>query len=108
MKYCTNCGNEIEETQGGCSRCGYRMQEAPVTYIDKGGFSWGILGFFIPVVGLTLYLVWRDLKPKNSKAAGIGALVSVVGGVVILALFIIAIFVLIAGITSANPYYYYY
>ena len=26
---------------------------------------------------MILFLVWRDTKPKNSKAAGIGALVSV-------------------------------
>ena len=28
-------------------------------------------------VGLILFLVWRDNKPKNAKAAGIGALISV-------------------------------
>jgi len=30
------------------------------------------------VVGLVLFLVWRDEKPKTAKAAGIGALVSVI------------------------------
>ena len=29
-------------------------------------------------MGLVLFLVWRDTKPKTSKAAGIGALVSVI------------------------------
>lgn len=45
---------------------------------DKGGFLWGLLGFCIPIVGLILFLVWKDSKPKSAKAAGIGALVSVV------------------------------
>ena len=45
---------------------------------DRGGFLWGILGCCIPVVGLVLFLVWRDEKPKTAKAAGIGALVSVI------------------------------
>ena len=31
----------------------------------------------IPVVGLILWLVWKDTKPQTAKAAGIGALVSV-------------------------------
>ena len=44
---------------------------------DRGGFLWGLLGCCIPVVGLVLFLVWRDEKPKTAKAAGIGALVSV-------------------------------
>ena len=45
---------------------------------DRGGFLWGLLGCCIPVVGLVLFLVWRDEKPKAAKAAGIGALVSVI------------------------------
>ena len=45
---------------------------------DRGGFLWGLLGCCIPVVGLVLFLVWRDEKPKKAKAAGIGALVSVI------------------------------
>ena len=49
---------------------------------DKGGFLWGLLGCCIPIVGLVLFLVWKDQKPKTAKAAGIGALVSVIIGVV--------------------------
>lgn len=44
---------------------------------DKGGFLWGLLGCCIPIVGLILFLVWKDTKPKTAKAAGIGALVCV-------------------------------
>ena len=49
---------------------------------DNGGFLWGLLGFCIPVVGSVLFLIWKDQKPKTAKAAGIGALVSVIIGVV--------------------------
>ena len=45
---------------------------------DRGGFLWGLLGCCIPVVGLVLFLVWRDEKPKTAKVAGIGALVAVI------------------------------
>ncbi|MBD5556826.1 MAG: hypothetical protein HDQ95_16170 [Roseburia sp.] len=45
---------------------------------DKGGFLWGLLGCCIPIVGLILFLVWKDSKPKTAKAAGIGALVCVI------------------------------
>lgn len=48
---------------------------------DSGGFLWGLLGCCIPIVGLVLFLVWKDQKPKTAKAAGIGALVSVILGV---------------------------
>ena len=49
---------------------------------DNGGFLWGLLGCCIPLVGLILFLVWKDSKPKTSKAAGIGALVGVIISVV--------------------------
>ena len=29
-------------------------------------------------MGLVLFLVWKDQKPKTAKAAGIGALVAVI------------------------------
>ena len=45
---------------------------------DRGGFLWGLLGCCIPIVGLVLFLVWRDEKPKTARAAGIGARVSVI------------------------------
>jgi len=45
---------------------------------DNGGVLWGLLGCCIPIVGLILFLVWKDSKPKTAKAAGIGALVSVI------------------------------
>ena len=36
------------------------------------------LGCCIPIVGLVLFLVWKDTKPRTAKAAGIGALVCVI------------------------------
>lgn len=49
---------------------------------DNGGFLWGLLGCCIPLVGLILFLVWKDNKPKTAKSAGIGALVGVVVAVI--------------------------
>lgn len=49
---------------------------------DKGGFLWGLLGCCVPIAGLILFLVWKQTKPKTAKAAGIGALVSVILAVV--------------------------
>lgn len=49
---------------------------------DNGGFLWGLLGCCIPIVGLILFLVWKDQKPRTAKAAGIGALIGVILGVI--------------------------
>lgn len=65
--------------------------------VDKGGFLWGLLGCCIPIVGLILFLVWKDSKPKTAKAAGIGALVSVVLAII----YYIIVFVIIGAASLA-------
>jgi len=49
----------------------------PQAVNDSGSIGWGVLGFFIPIVGLVLFLVWRNTKPNCAKVAGIGALIGV-------------------------------
>lgn len=103
MAYCTNCGKEINENAPVCVNCGaeqpqqtpvysqdYTQTTQPEKPADKGGFLWGLLGCCIPIAGLILFLVWKDTKPKTAKAAGIGALVSVIISVVYYIIVIIA------------------
>ena len=45
--------------------------------------GWGILGFLIPIVGLILFLVWRNKKPNSAKVAGIGAIIGFVVNLII-------------------------
>lgn len=55
----------------------YQNYPRPYTANDPGGFGYSLLGFCFPLIGLILYLVWQDDKPNNAKAAGGGALASV-------------------------------
>lgn len=80
MAYCRKCGREIDDEAVVCPFCGVSQKPQSET-VDKGGFLWGLLGCCIPVVGLILFLVWKDSKPKTAKAAGIGALVAVIIGI---------------------------
>lgn len=73
--YCKNCAKKIDDKAVVCPHCG--VAQAPQV-VDNGGFGWGILGCCIPIVGLILFLVWKDSKPKTAKAAGLGALISVI------------------------------
>ena len=102
MAFCRNCGKEIAENAVACEFCGAAQAQQTVSTVnstqppvtDNGGFGWGLLGCCIPIVGLILFLVWRDTKPKTSKAAGVGALVSVIASVA----FYIIYFVIVVGI----------
>ncbi|GAA0824414.1 zinc ribbon domain-containing protein [Clostridium tertium] len=93
--FCKNCGKEIDDNAAVCIHCGVATNSAPAV-VDNGGFGWGLLGCCIPIVGLILFLVWKDTKPKTSKAAGIGALVSV--GIYIL----LYLFIFILGAAGAS------
>lgn len=78
MAFCKNCGNQIDDKAVICPKCGVSQQStSQPQVVDNGGFLWGLLGCCIPLVGLILFLVWKDTKPKTAKAAGIGALVCI-------------------------------
>lgn len=64
---------------------------------DSGGSTvgWGILGFFIPIVGFILWLIWKDEHPARAKSAGIGCLVSICLGVVGVILYVVLVFVIL-------------
>ena len=93
--FCKNCGKEIDDNAAVCIHCGVATNSTPAV-VDNGGFGWGLLGCCIPIVGLILFLVWKDTKPKTSKAAGLGALVSV--GIYIL----LYLFIFILGAAGAS------
>ena len=95
MAFCKNCGNQIEDNAATCPNCGASPNTTPQA-TDNGGFLWGLLGCCIPIVGLVLFLVWKDTKPKTSKAAGIGALV----GVILMILYYILIAVVGVGFAA--------
>ena len=81
MALCRNCGAQIDDQAVVCPKCGV-AQGAGMSTSDSGEILWGLLGCCIPLAGLILFLVWKDTKPKTSKAAGIGALVGVLSIVV--------------------------
>ena len=107
-KYCSNCGSEVDENAYVCVKCGVVVNNNKNNVsndVDNGGFLWSVLGFFVPVAGLILYLVWKKEKPKTAKNAGIGALISVILNVVL----IIFAFVLVFSIEDEfNDNYYEY
>lgn len=95
--YCSNCGREIDEKAAACPHCGVATRNGS-NITDRGGFGWGFLGFWVPVVGLILYLIWKDDKPKTSKAAGIGALSGVCAYIGFFILYFLFLFVFMGGL----------
>ena len=89
--FCRKCGSQIPDDSG--APTGAQMTQTGGMVEDQGNVGWTILGFFIPIVGLILFLVWKDSKPVSAKQAGKGALISVIIEVVLY----ILIFALVLG-----------
>lgn len=102
---CKHCGREIGYNRF-CPYCGAENETELITahpYERKKDktFGWAVLGFFFPIVGLILFLMWRVDKPKAAENAGIGALVGVVtggGGAVVAVIVSLAVFGTVFGI----------
>ncbi len=89
MKYCSNCGKEINEEAAICLNCGcYTQHKTPISEDDAPSIGFAFLGFFFPIVGLILYLVWRPTSPLKAKSVGKGALI---GGIAEVCLYILLI-----------------
>ncbi len=102
---CTACGEIIPNGSQFCPKCGTPANNAaPFTgnAVAQDGPSAGfaVLGFFFPLIGLILYLVWKDQTPLKAKSSGMGALTGFISSVVFSILFVIIYVVFILGIFS--------
>ena len=102
MKKCPNCDADIEELRNVCPFCGtvlkqqsnethqsnddyinrYAYEPRP-TVNDSGSFGYWLLGFFIPLVGIVLYFVWKTEQPKNAQKCLWGAIISMIASFVL-------------------------
>jgi len=73
--YCKKCGNEIRDDAVVCIHCGCSTQETPTATKDAPSTGMAVLGFFIPLAGLIVWLINKENKPLFAKSAGKGALI---------------------------------
>lgn len=88
--FCKNCGKEIDDRAEICPNCGVRVKGASGTG-DAPSAGFGVLGFFFPLIGLILYLVWKSEFPLKARSCGKGALIGVIVYVAFVILYVVAI-----------------
>ena len=66
--FCRNCGQQVSEYEENCTNCGFRVRNSVMD--DNPNWPVNILTLCcIPIVGLIMYFVWKNEKPKAAKSA---------------------------------------
>ncbi|MBQ7107939.1 MAG: zinc ribbon domain-containing protein [Clostridia bacterium] len=74
--FCKKCGKEILEEAVICIHCGCSVEDKKtVNTADAPSTGMAVLGFFIPLAGLIIWLINKENKPLMAKSAGKGALI---------------------------------
>lgn len=79
-------------------------QQAPYQQLavaDAPSKGFAVLSFFFPLVGLILWLVWKDKTPLKAKSCGKGALIGVIVNIVFS-----IIYGVIIGVAASSMMYY--
>lgn len=110
--FCKNCGQQMDDNATFCPACGANQtQDMPPVNNQRpvapqandapsGGFAF--LCFLFPIVGLILYLVWKDSMPMRARSCGKGAIIGVIVSVVVSILW----GVIVALVVGNNVVYY--
>ena len=94
--YCHQCGKEVGDAKF-CPYCGAQLNGQPSqgdyqplynqqTYYshpdDEPSFGYALLSFFIPIVGIILFIVWNKEFPLRAKSCLKGFVAGLVIGVI--------------------------
>ena len=126
-KYCSNCGAEIQRPDSNfeptavagkkddfefdfndvpaANQSQNNSYQQPETKKedDSNAGAFGVLGFFVPIVGFILFALWRVERPERAKASLIGAIIGIV-----ISVFISIVYAIVVGVAmyTYEPTYY--
>lgn len=89
-KYCVNCGNNMNNDNGG------------TIFADAPSKGFAILGFFIPIIGLILYLIYERKQPKRAKSAGKGALIGFITKIIVCIVVVVLYIVFVSSMIKTT------
>lgn len=93
--FCKNCGNKLEKNEAVCPYCMTPVNDnyiTPQPNDDKTNIWLGILGFFIPLVGIILYFVYDKENHKRAMHSIKGAVIGIITKLVITVVYLVLVF----------------
>ena len=102
--YCKYCGKIIDDDSKYCVNCGNNMNNdnSGTVPVDAPSKGFAILGFFIPIIGLILYLVYERKQPKRAKSAGKGALIGFITKIVVYIVIVILYIIFASSVIKST------
>lgn len=114
MKYCKNCGNELDDNAFVCPKCGVKAvedspQETETSSTNGLAIAGLVCSFLIPIVGLILSIVGLN-KSKQLDGSGKGLAIAgiVISAVIMVISLIISIVMIVNGTIFLNEHVMYY
>lgn len=116
--YCHQCGKEVSDDAKFCPYCGVSLGHTQGNYEpihpneivskdDAPSMGFAVLSFFVPIVGLILFLVWKDEFPQKSKSCLKGLISGIVLYVVMVCCFVSVFFKAVTDVTSDYDHMYF-
>jgi len=93
--YCVNCGKEVNDNAVVCTNCGAAIKRRAKGEDGPIGCLLGGACFCAPILGLILYLIWKDEMPQKAKQAGIWAIVGFVWSLIYSFIYFVTTFLMI-------------
>ena len=84
MKYCSTCGKQIENEACFCPHCGCMTEYYFAKRQYENSPAQNVLSFFLPLVGLILYIAYSRDYPKKANNCGKWALIGFVVNIILL------------------------
>ncbi|MFR3182327.1 MAG: PASTA domain-containing protein [Clostridia bacterium] len=97
---CKECGKEISSNATACPSCGYKN----INESEKAPFGILAICFFIPIIGIILFIINISNKPKYAKQCILAGLLPVIIIVVGLIVFYFIYFGTSVYLSATTPY----
>lgn len=98
--YCKKCGSLNDDKLNFCTNCGESLHENATKKPDGISNIWfGLLGFFVPILGLIFFVSYQDNNSKRAKASLKGAIIGFISPIVIGLIYVITVTVFAAYIS---------
>lgn len=98
--YCHICGNEIHDNAVICIHCGCSVKGENLEN-DEVNVGFCVLAVFFPLFGIIFWAIKHKETPKNAKAVGLCALITII---VCVLLYVVLIVFILQSISVYDNY----